>query len=184
MPVKEAKGCNQTVNRLPDSPPSLAQVPEMDGGRDGQVLATRVKDLELAKFTQDSFERALISNALKNLTENQIRQPEALSPKLTIKIFGLGIPQATEIVDEHCGINDHHLSLLRIPAKTRFVQVAVPSDFALEAPKTDLPVSLNEQPQPGFHCGTLCPRPATPHGSLNQAIVDIDVGAHLSLSRV
>jgi len=184
MPVKEAKGCNQTVNRLPDSPPSLAQIPEMVRSRDGQVLATRVKDLELAKFTQDSFERALISDALKNLTENQIRQPEALPPKLTIKIFGLGIPQATEIVDEHCGINDHHLSLLRIPAKARLAQVAVPPDLASQPPKTDLSPSLNQQPQPGLHCGTLCRRPATPHGSLHQAIVDIDVGAHLFLSRV
>jgi hypothetical protein len=49
VPVKQAEGCNQTVNRLPDSPPSLAEIPEIYGGCDGQVLATRVKDLELAK---------------------------------------------------------------------------------------------------------------------------------------
>jgi hypothetical protein len=94
---------------------------------------------------------------LKNLAKNQIRQPEALPLKLTIKIFGLGIAQATQIVDEHRGINDHHRSLLRIPAKTRLVQVAVPSDFASKPPKTDLPARLNQQAQPGLHCATLCP---------------------------
>lgn len=65
MPVTEAKRGNQTGNRLADGASLPAEVPEISGGFDGQLLATSFENLELAKFAQHSSKCILICDTLK-----------------------------------------------------------------------------------------------------------------------
>jgi hypothetical protein len=113
MPVAKAKSRNQAVNRLADSSAPLSERPEVSGGRDSQFLTTRLKNFELAKIMQNPREHPLTSDTLKNLVKNQIRQSEALPPKLAIQVIGLAILQPMQIVDPHRSINDHHRPRLR-----------------------------------------------------------------------
>lgn len=88
MSVTKAKRGNQTVDRLADGTSPPAEVPEISGGFDGQLLATGFEYLELTKFAQHSCKRILISDTLQSLAENQVCQSKALPADLAIKVFG------------------------------------------------------------------------------------------------
>jgi hypothetical protein len=106
--VTDAKGGDQTVDGLADCASPLTETPEMSRGLDSQLLATGLEDLELAKVAQDSCECLLPSDTLKSLAKNQVRESKALPIKLAVKIIGLLVPQAAQIVDPDRGINDDH----------------------------------------------------------------------------
>jgi hypothetical protein len=59
------------------------------------------------------------------------------------------------------------------------MEVSVPSDFAPQPTNRCLRTSLDEQPQSCLDGSSLCPRSVTPHCLAHQAVVNIDVGAHL-----
>src|ERR1700687_3463179 len=108
MPVAETKRRNQTVNGLADGASPLTETPEISSGLDCQFLTTGLEYLKLANFTQDSCERPIVSNTLKNLAENQVRESQALTTELAVKVIGLFVPQTAQIVDPDRGINDNH----------------------------------------------------------------------------
>ena len=155
--MAKAKRGNQTVDGLADRVSPLTETPEISRGLNSQFLTASLKYLELAKFTQDSRERLLVSDTLKSLAENQISQSEALPTKLAIKVVGLFVPQAAQIVDPHRGINDHHRSLLHKSAETRLVKVSVPTDLASKPPNGGLRPSLNQQAQSFLDRSPFCP---------------------------
>jgi hypothetical protein len=157
MPVVKAKRSNQTVDGLADGASPLTETLEISRGLDSQFLTASLKYLELAKFTQDSCERLLVSDTLKSLAENQISQSEALPTKLAIKVVGLFVPQTTQIVDPDRGINDHHWSLLHKSPETRLVKVSVPTDLASKPANGGLRPSLNQQAQSFLDRGPFCP---------------------------
>ena len=76
MSVTETKRRNQTVDGLAGGALPLTETPEISSGLDCQFLTTGLEYLEPAKFTQDSCERLLVSDTLKSLAENQVRQSE------------------------------------------------------------------------------------------------------------
>src|SRR5216684_7069383 len=134
MPVAETKRRNQTVDGLADGAPPLTETPEISSGLDRQFLTTGLEYLELAKSTQDSCERLLVSDTLKSFAENQVREPEALATELAVKVIGLFVPQTAQIVDPDRGINDVHRSLLCKSRETGLVEVSIPTDLASKAP--------------------------------------------------
>src|ERR1700675_3440414 len=99
MTVTDAKRGNQTVDGLADGASPLTETPEISRGLDSQLLATGLEYLELAKITQDSCECLLVSDTLKSLAENQVRESKALPIELAVKVIGLLVPQAAQIVD-------------------------------------------------------------------------------------
>jgi hypothetical protein len=157
MPVKEAKRGNQTVDRLADGAPPPAEVPEISGSFDGQLLAASFENLELTKFAQHSCKCILISDTLKSLAENQVRQSKPLPTELAIKVIGLFVPQTPQIVDPNRGINDDHRSLLCKSRETRLVEISIPMDLASKPPNGGLRPSLNQKAQSFLDCGPLCP---------------------------
>src|ERR1700730_3207580 len=96
MSVTEAKRGNQTVDRLADGAPPPAETPEISPRFDSQLLATSFEYLELTKFAEDSCKCILVSDALKSLAKNQVRQPKTLPTELSIKVIGLFVPQAAQ----------------------------------------------------------------------------------------
>jgi hypothetical protein len=92
MSVAKTKRGNQTVDGLADGASPLTETPEFSRGLDCQFLATGLEYLELAKITQDSGERPLVSDTLKSLAENQVREAKALPTELAIKVVGLPVP--------------------------------------------------------------------------------------------
>lgn len=108
MTVADAKGRNQTVGRLADCAPPLTETSKISRRLDSQLLATSLEYLELAKFTQDSSERLFVSDTLKSLAENQVRESKALPIEIAVKVITLLIPQAAQIVHPDRGINDDH----------------------------------------------------------------------------
>src|SRR6476660_206402 len=110
MSVTEAKRGNQTVDRLAHGAPPTAETPEISRRFDSQPLATSFENLELTKFAQDACKCILVSDALKRLAKNQVRQPKKLPTELSIKVIGLFVPQAAQIVDPDRSINDDHRS--------------------------------------------------------------------------
>jgi hypothetical protein len=142
--MPKAECGNQTVDRFADCAPSLAKISEISCGCDSQFLAASSEELELAKFAQDALGRVLIFHTLKNFAKNQIRQSKALTTKLTIKVVGLAILQAMQIVDPDRGINDYHRQLLLKPPETRSVQVSVPPDLTPQPANRRLRASLDE----------------------------------------
>src|ERR1017187_2966105 len=110
MSVKEAKRRNQTVDRLADGASPLTEIPEMSRRFDSQLLATSLKYLELTKFAQDSCKCIRISDALKSLAENQVRQSKALLAELAIEVVGLFVLYTAQIVDPDRSVNDDHRS--------------------------------------------------------------------------
>src|SRR6202030_4335441 len=110
MPVKEAKCGNKAIDRLAYGWPPLTKTPEISRRFDSQLLATSFENLELTKFAQDSCKCILVSDAVKSLAKNQVRQPKTLSTELSIKVIGLFVPQAAQIVDPDRSINDDHRS--------------------------------------------------------------------------
>ncbi|HXN27534.1 MAG TPA: hypothetical protein VN902_10450 [Candidatus Acidoferrales bacterium] len=157
MPVTEAKRSNQTVDRLANGASAPAEVPEISGGFDGQFLATSFENLELTKFAQHSRKCIVIADTLKSLAENQVRQSKTLPTELAIKVIGLFIPQAAQIVDPNCGINDDHRSLLCKSRDTRLVEISIPMDLASKPANGGLRPSLNQKAQCFLDCGPLCP---------------------------
>jgi hypothetical protein len=178
MPVTQAKRCNQAVDRLADGASPPAELPKISGGFDGQVLATRFEYLEPTKFAQHSRKCILISDTLKGLAENQVRQSKALPTELAIKLIGLVVLQTAQIVDPKRGINDDHRSLLCKSRETRLVEISSPMDLATQPPNGGLRPSLNQKAQSFLDCGAFCARATAPHGLSHQAIIDIDVGTH------
>jgi len=87
-----------------------AETPEISRRFDSQLLATSFENLELTKFPQDSCKCILISDALKSLAKNQLRQSKTLRTELSIKVIGLFVPQAAQIVGPDRTINDDHRS--------------------------------------------------------------------------
>jgi hypothetical protein len=106
MTVTDAKGGNQTVDGLADCASPLTETPEISRGLDCQFLATGLEYHEIAKITQDSSERLLVSDTLKSLRENQVRESKALAIELAVKVIGFLVPQTAQIVDPDSGIND------------------------------------------------------------------------------
>jgi hypothetical protein len=157
MPVTEAKRGNQTVDRLANGASPPAEVSEISGGLDGQLLTTSFEDLELTKFAEHSSKCILISDTLKSLPENQICQSKALPTELAIKVIGLFVPQTAQIVDPNRGINDDHRSLLCKSRETRLVEISIPRDLASKPPNGGLRPSLNQKAQSFLDCGPLCP---------------------------
>jgi len=157
MPVTEAKRGNQTVDRLADSASPPAELPKISGGFDGQLLATSFENLELTKFAQHSCKCILISDTLKSLAENQVRQSKALPTELAIKVIGLIVLQTAQIVDPNRGINDDHRSLLGKSREPRLVEISSPMDLAAKPPNGGLRPSLNQKAQSFLDYGPLCP---------------------------
>jgi len=157
MSVTEAKRGNQTIDRLADGASSPAEIPEISRRFDSQLLATSFENLEFTKFAQDSCKCILISDALKSLAENQVRQSKTLPTELSIKVIGLFVPQTAQIVDPDRSINDDHRSLLCKSRETGLVEVSIPTDLASKAPDAGLRPSLNQQAQSFFDCGPFCP---------------------------
>jgi hypothetical protein len=147
MAMAKAKRGNQAVDCLANGASPLAQAAEIARGLNSKFLAPSLKYLELAKFTQDSCERLFVSDALKSLAENQIRESKALPTKLAIKVVGLFVPETAQIVDPHSRINDHHRFLLHESLETRLVEVSVPTDLAAKPSNGGLRASLNQQAQ-------------------------------------
>jgi hypothetical protein len=163
MTAKDAKRGNQTVDGLADCAPPLTKTPEISRGLDSQLRATSLEYLELAKITQDSCERLIVSDTLKSLAENEVRESEALPIELAVKVIGLLVPQVAQVVDPDRSINDDHGSLLRKSPKTRLAKVSVPADLASKPPNGSLRPSLNQQAQSFLDHGPFCPCSAAPH---------------------
>jgi hypothetical protein len=157
MPVTEAKRGNQTVDRLADGTSPPAEVPEISGGFDAQLLATSFENLELTKFAQHSWKCILISETLQSLAENQVCQSKALPTDLAIKVFGFFVLQTAQIVDPNRGVNDDHRSLLCKARETRLVEISIPVDLASKPPNGGLRPSLNQKAQSFLDCRPLCP---------------------------
>src|ERR1700693_1096054 len=157
MPVTEAKRGNQTVDRLADGASPSAELPKISGGFDGQLLATSFENLELTKFAQHSCKCVLISDTLKSLAENQVRQPKALPTELAIKVIGLFVLQTAQIVNPTRGINDGHRTLLCKSREPRLVEISSPMDLASKPPNGGLRPSLNQKAQSFIDRGPLCP---------------------------
>ncbi|HEV2221519.1 MAG TPA: hypothetical protein VGR84_00805 [Candidatus Acidoferrales bacterium] len=157
MSLAKAKRGNQAVDGLADGVSPLTEAPEISRGLDRQVLTASLKYFELPKFTQHSGERLLVPDTLKGLAQNQIRQSEALPTKLAIKVLGLSVSQAAQIVDPHRGINNHHWLLLRKSPATRLVQIPFPADLASKPANGGLRPCLNQQAQSFLDRGPFCP---------------------------
>ena len=111
MPVVKTKGGNQEVDGLADCTSLLAEPAAVPGGQDSHFFTSGLKKLELPKLLQDSREGPLVWDALENFAQNQVRGSEALPTELAIKVVGLTILSATQVVDPDRGINDDHLWL-------------------------------------------------------------------------
>jgi hypothetical protein len=157
MPMTEAKRGNQTVDCLADGTSAPAEAPEISGGFDGQLLATGFENLELTQFAQHSSKCILISDTLKSLAENQVRQSKALPTDLAIKVFGFFVPHTAQIVDPNRGIKDDQSSLFCKSRETRLVEISIPMDLASKPPNGGLRPSLNQETQSFLDCRPLCP---------------------------
>ena len=133
VPLAKAKRSDQTIDGLADGVSPLTEGSEVSRGFDSQFLTASLKDLELAKFTQDSRERLLVAHTLKSLAENEIRQSEALATKLAVKVVGLSVPQTAQIVDLQRRINDHHGTSSPSIARDEICEGFRPSGSCLEA---------------------------------------------------
>jgi len=184
VPVPKTERRDYTIYGLTNRVPPLTESSEVPGSLDGQFLAAGRQELELSKATQNLNEGLLVSDALKDLAENQIGQPKALASKLTIKVIGLLVSHTTEIVNPNGGIDDHHRSLLRKPAATGLMEVPDPSYLASKPTYGSLPACLNQQLQPSLNRSPFGPGPAAPHRLPYQAVVNINVRSHLLASDV
>jgi len=70
------------------------------------------------------------------------------------------------------------VSTITISISSHFVQVALPTDFALELAKLFLAVDLNEQPQSGLYCRPLCSAAAGAQRPRHQLVIYYNIRSH------
>src|SRR5260370_28232154 len=108
MPVDNASRCDQTIDGIADGAATLPKRSEIHGSRNSEFLAASSNQFEFLEFAPDLREHLLTANTLKNLTENEVGQPESLSRDLVVEPLCFAIPKTTEIINPNGGINDHH----------------------------------------------------------------------------
>src|SRR6266567_3308418 len=108
MTVDNASRCDQTIDGLVDGAATLPKRSEIHGSRNSEFLAAGSNQFEFLEFAPDLRERLLTANTLKNLTENEVGQPESLSRDLVVEPLCFAIPKTKEIINPNGGINDHH----------------------------------------------------------------------------
>jgi hypothetical protein len=104
----ETERGDETIDGFADGVAVLAQSAIILGGGDGQLPATRLKDLEFEQVGLDLREGAFATNALQNFAKDKIGQAEALPLEFAIEPKGFGVLGAAQIVDPDGGIDDDH----------------------------------------------------------------------------
>ena len=109
---------DQTIDGPPHSvaaAPKRAIVPR---GFPGQVNTAGFEHFQLEQLTLDIFRRELIANALQDLAENHIGEPQTLAIQFRMNPIGFGIRDALEIIDPDSGVDDHHAGLVTMERPT------------------------------------------------------------------
>jgi len=70
------------------------------------------------------------------------------------------------------------VSTMTISVSSHFVQVALPTDFALELAELLLAVDLNQQPQTGLYCRPLCSAAAETQRPRHQLVIYHNIRSH------
>ena len=109
VPFLNAKCGNPAIDSFAHGVTLAPKAPEIPSRGDRQSRAACLEKLEPAEITQNSAKRDIVANALQNLAQNQIRQPQPLTVNFTVQPIGLGIQHAAQVVDPYGRINDHHV---------------------------------------------------------------------------
>ena len=145
MPLTQAEGGDQAIYRLPHRMAPPAKRPKIAGCGDGECRSARVEHLGLEEFLLRLPELNIVSDALQDLTEDQICQTETLAAGLFVQPIGLRVLQAAEVLDPDRRVDDDHVALFRDASLTRVREIPFPRDLAPQAADSCLRTGLNQQ---------------------------------------
>ena len=145
MPVMQAERRDEAVNRLADGVATGAEQPIIARGGSCQLDAARLEDLYRQQVALECRRRRVISNALQQLTQDDVRHAQSLAIQFDVQPIRLRILRAVEIVDPDGGIDDHHRQLPARAAEARFPEITLPRHLAAQASDPGLAACTNQE---------------------------------------
>ena len=117
MALPKAKCRNETIDGRSHGLALLPQDTEIPRGCHRKLRATCCEYLKSKKLATHTIERPIITNALQNLAQNDVRQSKAPSIDFSIQPPRFGILHTAEIVNPNCCINYDHVGYSERPSR-------------------------------------------------------------------
>src|SRR5215469_14676514 len=97
--------------------PFFPQRSKVAGNRQSKILATRRKNVQLPELGGRKMELLVVSDALQQFAENEIRNGEPPAGEFPGKPEGMRIPQVTKKINPNASVNDNHCEALPQPRR-------------------------------------------------------------------